>query len=381
MTGVVCEKQIPVVDEDMVVIGKTTVINEDVKFTDSDSENILEEIDTPRCQFRKGKQNISYNGNESVESNTAEGHCDITPVESVSFPANEPNVNVSHNEFHEVALNRNVNGQKSAFSTVQKDHTEDSVSVPDDVLNDSPAVNSKPSDATDPNGVFNFETKINKRSLPKLSANGHPEVLRNGQTDCDDMFSGGECNNDNDSDVAGKAVQRESRIVDNDLEVIPQVKLDLSRVDSSDMEVFRRHRRSSTTSSGSSMIDQSSQTFPEVTELIHQFPVSPRVSPLTSARYSPRRVSSAELHRTPEQMVKQADRLIERTHAIMERSAEAKRRTEDLLKASRERRAQERLDELASYEGPNKTNSEINIPNGTNARLQSDSNGNQVNDI
>lgn len=80
-------------------------------------------------------------------------------------------------------------------------------------------------------------------------------------------------------------------------------------------------------------------------------------------------------------MVKQADRLIERTHAIMERSAEAKRRTEDLLKASRERRAQERLDELASYEGPNKTNSEINIPNGTNARLQSDSNGNQVNDI
>ncbi|KAJ8044989.1 hypothetical protein HOLleu_07902 [Holothuria leucospilota] len=102
---------------------------------------------------------------------------------------------------------------------------------------------------------------------------------------------------------------------------------------------------------------------------------SPNISPFASPRSKAE--AFASLRRTPDQMVKQADRLIERTQAILERSAEAKRRTEVLLKASRERRAQERLEELASYKGERLGNSKDangNTDHRTGASL--DTNGN-----
>lgn len=363
----------------MTLTKKPSVTDENVTFTDSDCEGILEEIDTPRTNSRKEKSNVNVdNHHPSIKSNLGSRGKKPHKIERVS---------VFTKESQECArtpglmpLNHNANGNRSAFSpatpkaaglsqTGISATTRVDVTVQEQTVNGNNSKDDKPKKEPPDSDVT-----TTSRNLPRLTCNGKPEVLRQGgRSSSDDVIINGDKSN---TDIENIVDNNTGPTENNTTGEIPQVKLNLHRLDVRDAsDEFRRHRRSSTGSSTSSMKDQSSQTVVRGHSefAIHQMPVSPRVSPLTSARYSPRRVSSAELHRTPEQMVKQADRLIERTQVIMQRSAEAKRRTENLLKASRERRAQERFEELSSLERPHKTNSEASPP-------ESDSNGNHLGD-
>lgn len=321
-------------------------------FTDSDCETIMDELDTPRTE--KQKKFIKSHSSNIIGSYKKEKDVILKSDQVLEFSAA-----IVKNGNHD------TNSRKSAFSRVKHSKGKNQT-----ILEDAVTVQSNHDHQPIQKHLDSAPTGNTSGGVPKVSSNGKGDGVsrHHGNRELVDP------RNEEDDGLDDRGV------LDNDrTNSITKVTLNISNLESPEggEDLGARPSRSSTNSSSSSLRDQGSQTCSEAAGDILQYPVSPRVSPATVARYSPRRITSAELHRTPDQMVKQADRLIERTQAILERSAEAKRRTEVLLKASRERRAQERLEELASYKGERLGNSkDANGSNDHRTGASLDTNGN-----
>lgn len=321
-------------------------------FTDSDCETIMDELDTPRTE--KQKKFIKSHSSNVIGSYKKEKDVILKSDQVLEFSAS-----IVKNGNHD------TNSRKSAFSRVKHSKGKNQT-----ILEDAVTVQSNHDHQPIQKHLDSAPTGNTSGGVPKVSSNGKGDGVsrHHGNRELVDP------RNEQDDGLDDRGVKENDRT-----NSITKVTLNISNLESPEEgeDLEARPSRSSTNSSSSSLRDQGSQTCSEAAGDILQYPVSPRVSPATVARYSPRRITSAELHRTPDQMVKQADRLIERTQAILERSAEAKRRTEVLLKASRERRAQERLEELASYKGERLGNSkDANGSNDHRTGASLDTNGN-----